>query len=62
MCIRDSLNIAPMPESENYSLPLQQVARVAAGGGLTEEQAEAVAGVLPVEELKEAYNLSLIHI
>ena len=63
MCIRDrhllvlpGLDIAPMPESENYSLPLQQVARVAAGGGLTEAQAEAVAGVLPVEELKDAYN------
>ena len=45
-----------MPESENYSLPLQQVARVAAGGALTEAQKEAVSGVLPVEELKGAYN------
>ena len=50
------LNIAAMPESENYSLPLQQVARVAAGGALTEAQKEAVSGVLPVEELKGAYN------
>ena len=50
------LNIAAMPESENYSLPLQQVARVAAGGALTEAQKEAVLGVLPVEELKGAYN------
>ena len=56
LMVLPGLNIAPMPESENYSLPLQQVARVAAGGGLTEEQAEAVAGVLPVEELKAAYN------
>lgn len=56
LMVLPGLNIAPMPESENYSLPLQQVARVAAGGGLTEEQAEAVAGVLPVEELKVAYN------
>ena len=56
LMVLPGLNIAPMPESENYSLPLQQVARVAAGDGLTEEQAEAVAGVLPVEELKAAYN------
>lgn len=56
LLVLPGLDIAPMPESENYSLPLQQVARVAAGGGLTEAQAEAVAGVLPVEELKDAYN------
>ena len=49
-------DIAPMPETEEYSLPLQQVARVAAGGGLSEAQARAVEGVLPVAELKEAYN------
>lgn len=49
-------DIAPMPKTEEYSLPLQQVARVAAGGGLSEEQARAVEGVLPVAELKEAYN------
>lgn len=49
-------DIAPMPETEEYSLPLQQVARVAAGGGLSEAQARAVEGVLPVTELKEAYN------
>ena len=56
LLVLPGLDIAPMPESENYSLPLQQVARVAAGDGLTEAQAEAVAGVLPVEELKDAYN------
>ena len=49
-------DIAPMPETEEYSLPLQQVARVAAGGGLSESQARAVEGVLPVAELKAAYN------
>lgn len=49
-------DIAPMPETEEYSLPLQQVARVAAGGGLSEAQARAVEGVLPVAELKDAYN------
>lgn len=54
--ILPGLNIAPTPESENYSLPLQQVARVAAGGGLTQEQEQAVAGVLPVQELKSVYN------
>ena len=56
LLVLPGLNIAPTPESENYSLPLQQVARVAVGGGLTQEQEQAVSGVLPVEELKAAYN------
>lgn len=47
--------IAPMPETEEYSIPLQQIARVAAGDGLTEEQVQALSGVLPVERLKDAY-------
>lgn len=56
LLILPGLEIAPTPESENYSLPLQQVARVAAGDGLTPEQARAVEGVLPVAQLKAAYN------
>ncbi len=48
--------IAPMPETEEYSIPLQQVARVAAGEALTPEQQEAVNGVLKLDELHAAYN------
>ena len=54
--ILPSFDIAPMPETEEYSIPLQQVARVAAGEALTPEQAAAVDGVIPVSELKAAYN------
>ncbi len=50
------LEIAPMPETEEYSLPLQQVARVAAGEALTPEQQEAVNGVLELDRLHAAYN------
>lgn len=53
------LDIAPMPETEEYSVPLQQIARVAAGDGLTEQQTEALSGVLPVEALKAAYQPEL---
>ena len=56
LCILPSFDIAPMPETEEYSIPLQQVARVAAGEALTPEQAAAVDGVIPVGELKAAYN------
>jgi len=48
--------IAPMPETEEYSIPLQQVARVAAGEALTPEQQEAVNGVLELDKLHAAYN------
>ena len=56
LLVLPSFDIAPMPETEEYSLPLQQVARVAAGGGLTAEQSAAVDGVIPVDQLKAAYN------
>ncbi len=48
--------IAPMPETEEYSIPLQQVARAAVYGELTEEQQAAVDGVIPLAELPAAYN------
>ncbi len=54
--ILPSFDIAPMPETEEYSIPLQQVARVAAGEALTPEQAEAVDGVLELDKLHAAYN------
>jgi len=49
-------DIAPMPETEEYSIPLQQVARAAKYGELTSEQQEAVNGVIPLAELPAAYN------
>ena len=56
LAILPLFDIAPMPETEEYSIPLQQVARVAASDALTPEQAAAVDGVIPVAELKAAYN------
>lgn len=50
------LGVAPMPETEEYSVPLQQVARVAAAHELTEEEAAAIDGVLELDKLAAAYN------
>ncbi len=50
------LGVAPMPETEEYSLPLQQVARVAANHELTPREAETIDGVLELDKLPEAYN------
>ena len=50
------LDIAPMPETEEYSIPLQQVARAAAEGRLMPEQQQAVDGVVVLDELPAAYN------
>ncbi len=50
------LGVAPMPETEEYSLPLQQVARVAATHELTPEEAEAINGVLELEKVAADYN------
>lgn len=56
LAILPSFDIAPMPETEEYSIPLQQVARVAAGEALTPEQQEAVNGVLVLEKMHAEYN------
>ncbi len=56
LLIIPALDIEPMPETEEYSIPLQQVARVAASGSFTPEQRQAVDGVIPVDQLKDAYN------
>ena len=45
-----------MPATENWSLPLQQVARVAATHPLTDEEAAAIDGVLELDKLAESYN------
>lgn len=59
LLIIPALDIAPMPQTEEYSIPLQQVARVAASGSFTPEQAEAVDAVIPLDQLKDAYNPEL---
>ncbi len=56
LAVIPALEIAPTPETENYSVPLQQVARIVLSDGLTPEQAEIVERVLPLEKIKEAYN------
>ena len=50
------LHVAPMPETEEYSLPLQQVARVASTHELTAEEAEALNGVLEMDRVADEYN------
>ncbi len=42
--------------TENWSVPLQQVARVAAGGELTDEEYAALDKVLEMDGIKRAYN------
>lgn len=56
LAVLPSLSIAPMPHSEEYSLPLQQVARTVASHDLTPEEARAIDGALALDGLKEAYN------
>ena len=50
------LGVAPMPETEEYSVPLQQVARVAATHPLTEEESAAIDGVLELDRVAADYN------
>ena len=59
LLIIPTLDIEPMPETEEYSIPLQQVARVAVSGSFTAEQEAAVDGVIPVDQLRNAYNPEL---
>jgi hypothetical protein len=48
----------PMPETEEYSMPLQQVARVVASQpeSLTDAEREAISGVLELDQIKAEYN------
>jgi hypothetical protein len=50
------LKAQPAAEAENWSVPLQQVARVAAGGTLTQEETSVIDAVLPAEEIRTAYD------
>ncbi len=50
------LAVQAAPETETWSAPLQQVARVAAGGTLTDGERDVIDAVLPTEELQSVYN------
>ena len=51
-----ALSAEDSPETEMLSVPLQQVARVVTNEALPEEYADTVNAVLPVDQLKAAYN------
>ena len=51
-----ALGVQPMPETENYSLPLQQVARIAASQPLTDDEQAALNGAVDVQSLAAAYK------
>lgn len=46
----------PTPETENWSVPLQQVARVVASEPLTDEERAAIDAVMPIDQIQSAYN------
>lgn len=50
-----ALNALPMPATENWSVPLQQVARTVAGETLTAQEREAIDATLPADALQAAY-------
>lgn len=49
------LQLPQAKKSENYSLPLQQVARIAATDGLTEEETVLISAALPTDTLAQVY-------
>lgn len=51
-----ALGALPTPETENWSVPLQQVARVVASESLTDAQRATIDAVMPVDEIQPAYN------
>ena len=59
--LRPLLNALPMPEAEEYSLPLQQIARVVVSqpDGLTPAEEQAISGLLDFSQIKEAYQPEL---
>jgi len=58
LVVLPGLQALPMPETENYSLPLQQTARVVASQPetLTPEEKEIIECVLDFDAIKPAYN------
>lgn len=58
LALLPALGIPDTSETENQSVPLQQVARIVStyGDALTEEERAAVDAVLPVDEIRGAYQ------
>ncbi len=56
LAVIPALHIEPMHETENYSIPLQHVARIAASHELTEEERTALDAVLDIDLAKDKYN------
>jgi len=44
------------PETENWSVPLQQVARAVSSEPLTDEERAAIDAVMPIDQIQSAYN------
>lgn len=56
LSVLPALGAQPTPETENWSLPLQQVARVVANEEATPEERAAIDEAMPVDEIKAAYK------
>ncbi|MDD3409796.1 MAG: DUF6020 family protein [Eubacteriales bacterium] len=56
LLIVPGLSIEPVPETENWSVPLQQAARVSLSEELTDAQRETLEAVLDTSDLKQKYN------
>ena len=56
LAVLPKLEVAPTPETENWSVPLQQVARVTASETLSAEESAAINAVMPVDQIQAAYN------
>lgn len=51
-----SLGAEAAADTENWSVPLQQVARVVVGGTLEESELTVIDAVIPVDEIQAVYN------
>ncbi len=56
LLVLPALGALPTPETENWSIPLQQVARTVASETLTDEERAAVDAVMPIAQIQPAYN------
>ncbi len=51
-----ALGALPTPDTESWSVPLQQVARVVASEPVTAEERAAIDAVMPFDQIQPAYN------
>lgn len=51
-----ALGALPTPDTESWSVPLQQVARVVASEPVAEEERAAIDAVMPFDQIQPAYN------